>query len=144
MVRGRLSCSEKAADIAQDTFVRIIASKRTPQKTFKEPRALLTHIAKNLVIDLWRRQDVERAYLDPLANIPENEAPSAETQLLTIEALTLIDTMLTNMPDHTREIFLLAQLDGLTLKQISEHINISVFTVRRHIHKALIACMAID
>ncbi len=31
-----------------------------------EPRVLLTHIAKGLVIDHWRRQSIERAYLEAL------------------------------------------------------------------------------
>lgn len=142
-LRSRLSCSEKAADLAQDTFIRMMVSKRLPKNTCSEPRALLTHIAKNLVIDYWRRQNVERAYLDALSDVSAEEAPSPETQLLIIEALVCIDAMLDSMPANTREIFLLAQLEGLTLKQISERTQVAVITVRRHIQKALVACMAL-
>jgi RNA polymerase sigma-70 factor (ECF subfamily) len=39
-------------------------------------------------------------------------------------------------------VFLLAQLEGLTLQQISEQAGMPVITVRRHIRKALLACMS--
>jgi RNA polymerase sigma-70 factor (ECF subfamily) len=51
--------------------------------------------------------------------------------------------MLASLPARTREVFLLAQLDGLTLQQIAERTQIPVITVRRHIHKALMAFMAV-
>lgn len=139
----RLGCSETAADLAQDTFLRLMTGRRKSASLGEEPRALLTHIAKGLVIDHWRRHHVERAYLEALAQIPEAEAPSPETQTLIIEALTRIDAMLSSMTGRTREIFLLAQLDGLTLNQIAERTQTPLITVRRHISKALLACMTL-
>ncbi|MDG9926624.1 MULTISPECIES: sigma-70 family RNA polymerase sigma factor [unclassified Pseudomonas] len=142
-LRGKLGNACDAADLAHDTFLRVMASRRLPAQLGDEPRALLTHIAKGLVIDHWRRQDVERAYLDALAHLPEPEAPSPETRLLIIEALMRIDAMLASLSARTREIFLLAQIDGLTLQQIAERTQTPVITVRRHIHKALVACMTV-
>ncbi|MBO1112213.1 sigma-70 family RNA polymerase sigma factor [Bordetella petrii] len=142
-LRRKLGNACDAADLAHDTFVRVMVSRRLPAQLGEEPRALLTHIAKGLVIDHWRRQDVERAYLEAVAYLPEPEVPSPETRLLIIEALMRIDAMLTSLPARTREVFLLAQLDGLTLHQIAERTRIPVITVRRHIHKALMACMAV-
>ena len=142
-LRGKLGNACDAADLAHDTFLRVMASRRLPAQLGDEPRALLTHIAKGLVIDHWRRQDVERAYLDALAHLPEPEAPSPETRLLIIEALMRIDAMLASLSARTREIFLLAQIEGLTLQQIAERTQTPVITVRRHIHKALVACMTV-
>lgn len=143
-MRVKLGNASDAADLAHDTFLRLMVSRRPAAQLGDEPRALLTHIAKGLVVDHWRRESVERAYLEVLAQLPEAEAPSPETQLLIIDALMRIDAMLTTMGARTREIFLLAQLDGLTLKQIAEQTQTPVITVRRHIKKALMACMAID
>jgi len=142
-LRRKLGNAADAADLAHDTFVRVMVSRRLPAQLGEEPRALLTHVARGLVIDHWRRQDVERAYLDALAHLPEPEAPSPETRLIIIEALLRIDAMLASLPARTRQVFLLAQLDGLTLHQIAERTNTPVITVRRHIHKALMACMAV-
>lgn len=143
-LRRKLGDASEAADLAHDTFLRIMVSQRIPRQLGDEPRALLMHIAKGLVVDHWRRQSVEGAYLDAIAQLPEAEAPSPETRMLVIEALMRIDAMLASMPARTREIFLLAQIDGLTLKQIAVQTQTPVITVRRHIHRALMACMAID
>lgn len=142
-LQRKLGNAFDAADLAHDTFVRIMAGRRAQQPLGDEPRALLTHIAKGLVVDHWRRQDVERAYLQAIAHLPEPEAPSPEARLLIVEALLRIDAMLGSLPARTREVFLLAQLDGLTLQEIATATGMPVITVRRHIHRALVACMAV-
>ncbi|RFC36836.1 MAG: RNA polymerase sigma-70 factor, ECF subfamily [Candidatus Nitrotoga sp. SPKER] len=140
-LRRKLGNACDAADVAHDTFLRVMVSRRLPSHLGDEPRALLTHIAKGLVIDHWRRQDVEHAYLGALTHLSEPEVPAPETRQLIIEALIRIDAMLASLSSRTREIFLLAQIDELTLEQISERTRTPVITVRRHIHKALVACM---
>lgn len=142
-LRGRLGDSGDAADLAQDTFLRLIAAQRQPALLGERPRALLTHIAKGLLVDHWRRKRVERACLEMLAHLPAAAAPPADERLIVIETLTRIDAMLAGLPALTREVFLLAQLDGLTLQQISDRVQVPVITVRRHIRKALLACMAL-
>jgi len=139
-LRRKLGDAHQAADLAHDTFVRLMSGQRTSFGA--EPRALLAHIAKGLVVDHWRRQDVERAYLEAVAHLPEPQVPSVESQFLIVEALLRIDAMLASLPGRTRDIFLLAQLDGLTLQEIAERTDTPVITVRRHIHKALLACVA--
>lgn len=143
-LRRKLGNACDAADLAHDTFVRVMTSRRLPAQLGDEPRALLTHIAKGLVIDHWRRQDVERAYLDALASLPEQEVPSPETRLLILEALYRIDAMLRSLPARTRDVFLLAQLDGLTYQQIADRLGTSLITVKRHMRSAYAACLALD
>ena len=59
-LRKRLNCSETAADLAQDTFVRVM--QRHSEGVFvQKPRAYLSHIAQGLVINHWRRRDIQRA-----------------------------------------------------------------------------------
>ena len=142
-LRGKLGDAGMAADLAQDTFVRLMVSRWRPGQRGEQPRALLTHIAKGLVVDHWRRQDVERAYLQALAHLPEPEAPSPETRLLVLEALCRIDAMLCQLPQRTRDIFLLAQLDGLTYGQIAAQLGTSLVTVKRHMRVAFAGCLAL-
>ncbi|WP_449043567.1 sigma-70 family RNA polymerase sigma factor [Paracoccus versutus] len=138
-LRGKLGDSGDAADLAHDTFLRLLASRRS--QLGDRPRALLTHIAKGLLADHWRRRRVERAYQHAIAHLPGPAVPPAEEQMLVIEALMRIDAMLARLPAFTREVFLLAQLDGLTLQQIAQRVQAPVITVRRHVRKALLACM---
>ncbi|MDN7141912.1 sigma-70 family RNA polymerase sigma factor [Pseudomonas sp. JQ170] len=136
-LRGRLGNREQAADIAQDTFLRLLVSQRLPERG--DGRRFLTQIARNLVIDQWRRQRIEQAYLESLAARPEPQTPSLETRALVIETLMQIDAMLDSMPAKVREAFLLSQFEGLTYPQIAERLQVSVSAVQKYMVRAITA-----
>nr|WP_282447207.1 sigma-70 family RNA polymerase sigma factor [Azoarcus sp. TTM-91] len=138
MLRRKLGCRHHAADVAQDTFLRLLGQRRLD---LGQPRALLTHIARGIMVDHWRRQEVERAYLETIAHLPEPEAPSPESRLLILEALYRIEAMLRSMPARTRDIFLLSQLDGLGYAEIASRMDVSLATVKRHMRSGFIACL---
>ncbi|PQZ91489.1 MULTISPECIES: sigma-70 family RNA polymerase sigma factor [Pseudomonas] len=138
----KLGNASDAADLAHDTFLRLLA--RPNSAGFgSEPRALLTHIAKGLMIDSWRRQEVERAYLETIAHLPEPQVPSPETRWLILEALHRIEAMLRDLPDKTRQAFLMSQIDGLTYAQIAEELNVSLASVKRYMRDAFLACLSV-
>jgi len=139
-LRSRLGCQEQAADLAHDTFVRILNTGAGAIR-LREPRAYLATIARGLVVDLWRRRDLERAYLEALALMPEAEAPSAEHQLLVLEALQRVDAALQGLPPAVREVFLLSQVDGLSYPEIAERTGVAVITVKRYMQRAFLACL---
>jgi len=137
-LRHRLNNAADAADLAQDTFVRVLQRRQAQMP--QAPRAYLRTIARGLVIDLWRHRDIERAWLETLAQLPEAQAPSPETSALAIEALVAIDRLLDTLPERARSIFLLAQLDGLPCPRIAEQLGVSLSTVERDLAKALRHC----
>lgn len=137
-LRRKLGNAFLAADLSQDTFVRIL-SKDTPL-AIKEPRALLTTIANGLVINLWRHQRIEQAYLEELAQRPEQTAPSPEARAIVIEALVELDRLLDGLPAKVREAFLLSQLDGLRQSEIAGRMGVSLPTVKRYVARALEQC----
>ena len=139
-LRRRLGCSHQAADLAQDTFVRLIVSGRLPAPD--SSRAYLTQIAKGLMVDLYRRRQLEQAYLDALSHLPEPQVPSAEERALVVETLLRIDALLRQLPAPVREAFLLSQFDGLTYSEIATRLAISPATVRKYMLKAATACYA--
>lgn len=140
-LKRKLGNTHDAADLAHDTFIRLLT--RDNQFFGNEPRALLTHIAKGLVVDRWRRQDVERAYLETLSHLPELEAPSPEARWLILETLHRIDAMLREMPDRARRTFLLSQIDGLTYAEIAEQLEVSLITVKRDMRQAFLVCLSV-
>jgi RNA polymerase sigma-70 factor (ECF subfamily) len=97
-------------------------------------------VARGLVIDHWRREELERAYLEALAQLPAQEAPSPEFRELVLELLESIARMLDGLKPKVRRAFLLAQCEGLTHKQIAERMEISVRSVERHVADALYHC----
>ena len=106
------------ADLAQDTYLRLMHSGRLPARD-EQSRAFLVQVAKGLVIDLHRRRALEQSYLDAIAALPPDSVPSPETRALILEALTEVDAMLDRLPAKAREAFLLSQLDGLGYKEIA-------------------------
>ncbi|THF66181.1 sigma-70 family RNA polymerase sigma factor [Pseudothauera nasutitermitis] len=141
-LRRKLGCSHRAADLAHDTFLRLLSREDLP--SFQEPRAYLTAVARNLMADHWRRQALERAYLEALAVLPEPEYPSPEVRLLALETLLRIDRCLNGLPALTRRIFLRSQLDGLGYADIAAELGISLPTVKRHMSRAFLACLSVE
>ncbi len=137
-LQQRLGCPERAADIAQDTFVRILLKETPPQ--IEKPRAYLTTIANGLVINHWRRQALEQAYLEILQQQPEPIVPSHEETALVIEKLEQLARMLDGLPIRAKQVFLLARLDGLAYKQIAERLDISVNMVQKAMTLAIANC----
>lgn len=137
----RVGNDDRAADLAHDTFVRLLSARRG--SLAGEPRALLRHIAQGLVIDAYRHQAVERAWQASVAGQPAAEAASAESRHLLLDTLGRINMMLEGLPAQTRRTFLMARLDGLTLAEIASRTGLPVITVRRHIRRAQLACQKV-
>jgi RNA polymerase sigma-70 factor (ECF subfamily) len=137
-LRRKLSCSQQAADLTHDTFVRVL--RNDGNEPIREPRTYLMRIAGGLVVDSFRRRRVEKAFLECLASVPEASAPSLEAQELLIESLTRIDAMLDGLKPKVREVFLLSQVDGLTYPQIAQQMSISVRTVSNYMTLAFDHC----
>lgn len=140
-LRRRLNDDHDAADLAQDTFVRLLSTRDTP--LLREPRAFLTRVAQGLVINLWRRRDLEHAYLQALALRPADTAPSPEQRALVIEALVEIDAMLHRQPARAREAFLLAQLGGLSYAEIAARLAVSDRMVKKYMAQVMLQCLLI-
>ena len=138
-LRRRLGCHEQAADLAQDTFTRLLGSRRVLEA--REPRAYLTTVAKGLMINWFQRQSLERAYLEALANLPEALAPSPEQRFLVLETLHEIDALLARLPEPVRQAFLLAQIEGLKYEAIAEHLGVSLGSVKRYMQQAFRHCL---
>lgn len=136
----KMGCSHQAADVAQDTFVRLLL-KKVEAYHLTTPRAYLVHIAKGLVIDHWRRQALEREYLEALAGHADETSPSVELQAVMIETLLEIDAMLNQLAPKVRHAFLLAQIDGLSYKEISAVIGVSERMIKKYMATAMMHCL---
>lgn len=137
-LRRRLGNACDAADLAHDTFVRVMGKLDIGE--VREPRAYLATIAGGLVNNHWRRQALERAYLEALAAQPLATAPSTEERLLILEALEEMARLLDGLPPQVRAAFLLSQLDGMTYPQIAEQLGITVNVVQNAMRRTMAQC----
>jgi len=137
-LRRNVACAQRAEDLSQDTFVRLLG--REELKAPREPRAFLVAIAKGLLFDYFRRAALEQAYLTELMLIPEAEQPSVEEQQIILEDLKAIDRLLGKLSSKARAAFLYNRLDGLSHAEIAERLGVSVPRVRQYLAQGIRQC----
>ncbi len=137
-LRRRLGNVPDAADLAHDTFVRVLRARTDAE--IREPRAYLASIARGLLVDHVRRRSIEQAYHEVLASQPPQQVPSLEVQAMIAEALLEIDRLLDGMGARVKLAFLLVQCEGLTYAETARRLGISVRTVSTYVARAMLHC----
>ena len=141
-LRRQLGCSQKAADLAQDTFVRVL-TKDHGLEAIREPRAYLHTIARGLLMNHWRRRQIEQAYLEAIALQPEAVGPSPEDQALVVETLMQVEAMLARLPEKVRRAFLSSQLHGMTYAAIAMELGVSERMIKKYMAQAMLHCLTL-
>lgn len=137
-LRRRLGRADSARDLVHDVFLKLLA--REDAIGIREPRAFLTTIAQRVLVSHWRRAQLEQAYLDALAALPEASAPSEEARTVLLETLYEIDRLLDGLPRVVKRAFLLSQLDGMGQAEIAVELGVSLATVKRYLVTAARQC----
>ncbi len=131
-------CSHSAEDLAAEAFLQVWML--PDPASIRSPRAFLATIAQRLMYESWRRKDLERAYLQILAEAPEAVQPSPHEQWMLIESLQAIDRLLDGLSGQARAVFLMSQLEGLTYVQIGERLGLSLGRIHQLMKDALHCC----
>jgi RNA polymerase sigma factor (sigma-70 family) len=137
----KVGCSAQAADLTQDTFVRVML--KPELEALREPRAFLATVANGILVNWYRRQTLERAYLEALAQLPEPEAISPEQRMAFLETLYEIDAALDSLPNKVKHAFLLSQIEGRRYAEIAQLLEVSEITVKRYMKQAFRLCLEI-
>ncbi|MDR0226832.1 MAG: sigma-70 family RNA polymerase sigma factor [Burkholderiaceae bacterium] len=137
-LRHKLGNVFEASDIAHDTFVNVITSGMAGR--IEQPRPFLATVARHLVIRQHRRRLLERAYLDTLALLPPDLAPSPEERLMALQSLQALDQALDALAPKVREAFLLAHLEGLSYADIAARLGVSMTSVKRYLAQGYERC----
>ena len=140
-LRNKLGCLFTAQDLAQDTFLRLVVRPREFDAG-QNPRAYLTTIAKGLVVDHWRRAEIERVWVAAMLERPEATQPSTEHQAIVLETLIEVDRILATLADKPRQAFLLAQLHELTYAEIGARLGVSERMVKKYMAQAMLHCLS--
>jgi RNA polymerase sigma-70 factor (ECF subfamily) len=139
-LRRRMGNAWDAADLSQDTFLRILASAQ-PLTDIREPRAYLLTVGKRLLSNFYQRRSLEQAYLDALAQLPEQHVPSPEQRWVLLETLQALDELLNGLKPAVRKAFLWSQLEGLGYCEIATRLGVSERSVKRYMAQAYEHCL---
>ncbi len=137
---AKLGCRERAADMVQDTYVRILGMNH-PQ-AIVQPRAFLYKTALNLTVDEFRRQRLRNDWSAAIESVEElqSDAPDQEAVVESKERLDLLRQAINELPPKCRHVFLLHKFMHLPHAEIAERLGISKNMVEKHIIKALAYC----
>jgi RNA polymerase sigma-70 factor (ECF subfamily) len=139
----RLGNTADAADLAQDAFVRLLTR---PVRLESPPaaRVYLRAMANGMCIDLWRRREVEQAWLDAVAAHPEMPEPSSEDRAIVIETLCRVGAMLERLPEKVATAFVLSQLHGMRYGEIAARLGVSERMVKKYMARAMLSCVLLE
>lgn len=139
-LRRRLGNAFDAADLAHDAFVRLLVSPRHFE-TAPEARVYLRAMANGLCVDLWRRREIEQAWLDTLAAWPAQAVPSAEHQAMVLQALREVDALLRSLPPKAARAFVLVMACRMTHQEAAAELGVSSRMVGNYIAQAMLHCI---
>lgn len=123
-----------AEDLAQDVFERWLrAAPRLVPGT--NPRAWMSVVLRNLVIDQSRRRRVSATSAGDCAWMPETKQESAPWWLEQLDGGAVRD-VLDALPAAQRTTFERFELQGRSYEEISKELEISKNTVGVHVHRA--------
>ena len=124
-------------DVAQDVFVRVVRH----LDGFRRGQPFggwLYRIAVNAAHD-HRARAGRRTRLAVESAAASEPADEAATQHRDVEAADLrrrLEAALTELSDRERAVFVLAELEGLSTRELGRALGISAITVRRHLSRA--------
>lgn len=130
-------------DIIQDCFVSLW--NRRTMLTGISLSSMLFTMVRNGCLNFLKHKAIAQGYnAEELKHISGSEAlynldflGSADEELLYNELRRQIDEVLSNLPERSRQVFVMSRFEGLKNKEIAERLDISVKVVEKHITKSL-------
>ncbi len=137
VIQRRVTCSATAADLTQDTFLKLW-ERRNLLRGVSDLAGYFVTTGRNLAADHERRRRISPfvAGIEHLEHVADNR-PSAEDIMLSRDELRRLQEIVDALPPKCRQVFLLSRLEGLTYVEIGARLGISPKTVFSHMVTAL-------
>lgn len=127
---------EDAEEIVQEVFIKIWESRKKID-VYASFESFIFTVAYNASISLLRKRISEKKYLEHLKNLQSENTPDVIGEIHFNELNEKIKALLNELTPRQREIFRMSREEGLTHGEIAKKLNISVFTVKKHISNTL-------
>lgn len=148
-IRRRVAYQADAEDILQDVFYELVETYRLI-KPIDEVTAWLFRVARNRIIDLFRRKQREARRTMPAASASDEGEAFAVEKLLPSDddgpeaayarsvLLDALDEALQELPGDQRDVFIAHELMGYSVKEIAEETGVSVSALLSRKHYAVL------
>ena len=131
-----LNQKEDAENITQDVFVKLWI-KRATLDCDKSFSAFLFTMTKNRALNHIRTTIHQQIFVNQLLDNSFEDYCQTDRQVSFNEVKRNLNELITQLPPKRKEIFLLSREKGLSHKEISKHLGVSVHTVESQMSKAL-------
>ena len=134
-------CHARGEDVVQDAFFRV-QSAPSITSSLKEQMGYLLRVVRNLAIDHYRKQALERRYCShedaDLQQIVDNATP--QDTHLHLSTLDVVEHALGELPTRTRYAFEMYRLHGVPQRVLALELGVSPTLVNFMIRNALVHC----
>jgi RNA polymerase sigma factor (sigma-70 family) len=147
-IRKRVADSSEAEDILQDVFYELVEASRM-MKPIEQVSAWLFRVARNKIIDFFRKKRPEASIGDHLTGSEDGEPFTLEDILPSSDEgpeaafarsvlLEELEEALEELPEEQREAFVAHELEGFSFKEIAARTGVGVNTLLSRKHYAVI------
>jgi len=138
-IRRRVPDAGDAEDILQEVFYELIAATRLLQP-IERVSAWLFRVARNRIIDRFRKSRETVAQSNPVLGSEQQEADTLEQLLPSVDAgpealfarrmlLEELDAALDELPAAQRDVFIAHELEGKSFRELAQQTGLSVNTL---------------
>lgn len=135
-VLGKTRSAWLAEEVTQTTFVKLWENRQRLNPEIGLSLQVF-RIARTTMIDYIRKQNHLSFAITQLKSTSEEDGNQLNDEIDYNETSRKLAQALTQLPEMRRKVFELSRLEGMSYKDIAEHLSISVKTVEKHISKAL-------
>lgn len=128
-------CGDSALseDLTQDVFMKLWDKRdEVKQDTVK---SYLYTIANNMLLNKIRHEKVKMNFAEKHKTQQEEQSP--QYFLEEKEFKNKLESIIGEMPDKQREVFLMNRIEDLTYQEIADRLNLSVKAIEKRMHGAL-------
>jgi RNA polymerase sigma factor (sigma-70 family) len=143
-IRRRVPDERDAEDILQDVFYELVEAYRM-MKPIERVSGWLYRVARNRIIDLFRKNRPKAVSNDPVRISEDGETPFLDDLLPTLEAgpeaayaravlAEELDAALDELAEEQRQVFIAHEIEGRSFKELAQKSGLSVNTLvlRKH------------
>lgn len=127
---------ERAEDVVQDAYLKVWEASKALD--IRQPISYCFQVVRNLALDYWRRSAFESQLLtneEEGWDVPAAQA-TPEQQAMSRQYLAICDRVLKRLPDRTRCVFEMYHLAGMTQRDISASLGVSLGLVNATLKEA--------
>jgi RNA polymerase sigma-70 factor (family 1) len=126
---------EDTEEIIQELFVKIW-DKRDNMLTIQSFRPFIFRLARNKVIDWYRKNESKKSYSTFYSENHRNDSVSLTDDLLFEEYYAIALEAISNLPPRQKQIFNLRHTEDLSLLEIARELRISLHAVKKQLYQA--------